>query len=313
VKPTAGFTYNEAVASTVELIRVRKSYGGFTAVDDLSFEIPPARIFGLLGPNGAGKTSTIRMMIGITAPDSGCVRLFGEPLRRRAMRRVGYLPEERGLYRRMTVGDNLVFLGRLAGLSVATSRERIDAWARRLEIADWVDRRVEELSKGMQQKIQFIAALLHDPELIVMDEPFAGLDPVNTMQLKDVLVGLRTAGKSILFSTHRMDQVEKLCDSICLIDRGKSVLQGSLSEIKAGNGRRYVQIDYEGDGGCLAGNPLIDSLNDYGNHAEIRLKSDADPQELLRTAMRGLRVIRFQVMDPSLEQIFIDLIAGRDD
>ena len=298
---------------TVELLRVRKSYGGFRAVDDLSFEIPPAHIFGLLGPNGAGKTSTIRMMIGITAPDSGCVRLFGEPLVRRALRRVGYLPEERGLYRRMTVGDNLVFLGRLAGLSVATSRERIGAWARRLEIADWIDRRVEELSKGMQQKIQFIAALLHDPDLIVMDEPFAGLDPVDTMQLKDVLVGLRTAGKSILFSTHRMDQVEKLCDSICLIDRGKSVLQGSLSEIKAGNGRRFVQIDYEGDGGCLAGNPFIDSSNDYGNHAEVRLKPGADPQELLRTAMRGLRVIRFQVMDPSLEQIFIDRVAGRDD
>jgi len=301
------------VTPTVELLRVRKSYGGFTAVDDLSFEIPPAHIFGLLGPNGAGKTSTIRMMIGITAPDSGCVRLFGEPFRRRALRRVGYLPEERGLYRRMTVGDNLVFLGRLAGLSVATSRERIDAWARRLEIADWIDRRVDELSKGMQQKIQFMAALLHDPGLIVMDEPFAGLDPLNTMQLKDVLVGLRAAGKSILFSTHRMDQVEKLCDSICLIDRGKSVLQGSLSAIKARNGRRFVQIDYEGDGGCLAGNPLIDSLNDYGNHAEIRLKSGADSQELLRTAMRGLRVIRFQVMDPSLEQIFIDRIAGRDD
>ena len=298
---------------TVELLRVRKSYGGFTAVDDLSFEIPPTHIFGLLGPNGAGKTSTIRMMIGITAPDSGCVRIFGQPFRRRALRRVGYLPEERGLYRRMTVGDNLVFLGRLVGLSVATSRERIDAWARRLEIADWIDRRVEELSKGMQQKIQFIAALLHDPDLIVMDEPFAGLDPLNTMQLKDVLVGLRTAGKSILFSTHRMDQVEKLCDSICLIDRGKSVLQGSLSEVKAGNGRRFVQIDYEGDGRCLAGNPLIDSLNDYGNHAEIRLKPGADSQELLRTAMRGLRVIRFQVMEPSLEQIFIDRIAGRDD
>jgi len=301
------------VTPTVELLRVRKSYGGFTAVDDLSFEIPPTHIFGLLGPNGAGKTSTIRMMIGITAPDSGCVRIFGQPFRRRALRRVGYLPEERGLYRRMTVGDNLVFLGRLVGLSVATSRERIDAWARRLEIADWIDRRVEELSKGMQQKIQFIAALLHDPDLIVMDEPFAGLDPLNTMQLKDVLVGLRTAGKSILFSTHRMDQVEKLCDSICLIDRGKSVLQGSLSEVKAGNGRRFVQIDYEGDGRCLAGNPLIDSLNDYGNHAEIRLKPGADSQELLRTAMRGLRVIRFQVMEPSLEQIFIDQIAGRDD
>ena len=298
---------------TVELRGVRKSYGGYAAVDGLSFEIPPAHIFGLLGPNGAGKTSTIRMMIGIIAPDSGCVRIFGGPIRRRALSRVGYLPEERGLYRRMTVGDNLVFLGRLAGLSAAAARERIDAWTRRLEIADWIDRRVEELSKGMQQKIQFVAALLHDPGLIVMDEPFAGLDPVNTMQLKDVLVGLRAAGKSILFSTHRIDQVEKLCDSICLIDRGKSVLQGSLSEIKSGNGRRFVQIDYEGDGGCLAGHPLVDSLNDYGNHAEVRLKPGADPQELLRTAMRGLRVTRFQVMEPSLEQIFIDRIAGRDD
>jgi len=301
------------VTPTVELRGVRKSYGGYAAVDGLSFEIPPAHIFGLLGPNGAGKTSTIRMMIGIIAPDSGCVRIFGGPIRRRALSRVGYLPEERGLYRRMTVGDNLVFLGRLAGLSAAAARERIDAWTRRLEIADWIDRRVEELSKGMQQKIQFVAALLHDPGLIVMDEPFAGLDPVNTMQLKDVLVGLRAAGKSILFSTHRIDQVEKLCDSICLIDRGKSVLQGSLSEIKSGNGRRFVQIDYEGDGGCLAGHPLIDSLNDYGNHAEVRLKPGADPQELLRTAMRGLRVTRFQVMEPSLEQIFIDRIAGRDD
>jgi ABC-2 type transport system ATP-binding protein len=301
------------VTPTVELLEVRKSYGGYAAVDGLSFAIPPAQIFGLLGPNGAGKTSTIRMMIGITSPDSGSMRLFGEPLRRRALRRVGYLPEERGLYRRMTVRDNLIFLGRLAGLSVAVSKERIDAWTRRLGIADWVERRVDELSKGMQQKIQFIAALLHDPELIVMDEPFAGLDPVNTMQLKDVLVGLRGAGKSILFSTHRMDQVEKLCDSICLINRGKAVLQGSLSQVKNGNGRRFVQIDYEGDGSCLAGNPLIDSLNDYGNHAELRLKPGADTQELLRAAMRGLRVIRFQVMDPSLEQIFIERVASRDD
>ena len=168
-------------------------------MDDFSFQIPQAHIFGLLRPNGAGKTSTIRMMIGITSPDSGSVRIFGEPIRRRALRRVGYLPEERGLYRRMTVGANLVFLGRLAGLSTATSEQRIDAWTKRLEIADWVGRRVEELSKGMQQKIQFIAALLHDPDLIVMDEPFAGLDPVNTMQLKDVLVGLRAAGNRSCF------------------------------------------------------------------------------------------------------------------
>jgi ABC-2 type transport system ATP-binding protein len=301
------------VTPAVELIEVRKSYGGFRAVDGISFSIPPAHIFGLLGPNGAGKTSTIRMMIGITSPDSGAMRLFGEPLRRRALRRVGYLPEERGLYRRMTVGANLVFLGQLAGLSVATAKARIDAWTKRLEIADWVDRRVEELSKGMQQKIQFIAALLHDPDLIVMDEPFAGLDPVNTMQLKDVLVGLRALGKSILFSTHRMDQVEKLCDSICLMNRGKAVLQGSLSEVKNGNGRRFVQIDYEGDGKCLAGHPLVDSLNDYGNHAELRLKPGADSQELLQSAMRQLRVIRFQVMDPSLEQIFIERVSRKDE
>ena len=298
---------------SVELLEVRKSYSGYPAVDGLSFSIPPAHIFGLLGPNGAGKTSTIRMMIGITSPDSGVVRLFGEPLRRRALRRVGYLPEERGLYRRMTVGANLVFLGQLAGLSIATSEERIEGWTKRLGIADWVDRRVDELSKGMQQKIQFIAALMHDPDLIVMDEPFAGLDPVNTMQLKDVLVGLRAAGKSILFSTHRMDQVEKLCDSICLINRGKAVLQGSLSEVKNGNGRRFVQIDYEGDGSFLAGHPLVESLNDYGNHAELRLKPGADSQELLQTAMRQLRVLRFQVMDPSLEQIFIERIAGKHD
>jgi ABC-2 type transport system ATP-binding protein len=213
----------------------------------------------------------------------------------------------------MTVGANLVFLGQLAGLSIAASKERIAAWTKRLEIADWIDRRVDELSKGMQQKIQFIAALMHDPDLIVMDEPFAGLDPVNTMQLKDVLVGLRAAGKSILFSTHRMDQVEKLCDSICLINRGKAVLQGSLSEVKNGNGRRFVQIDYEGDGKFLAGNPLIDSLNDYGNHAELRLKPGADAQELLQTAMLQLRVLRFQVMDPSLEQIFIERISGKHD
>ncbi|HZC47412.1 MAG TPA: ATP-binding cassette domain-containing protein [Candidatus Acidoferrum sp.] len=298
---------------SVELLDVRKSYGSYAAVDGITFQIPPSHIFGLLGPNGAGKTSTIRMMIGITSPDSGVVRLFGEELRRRALRRVGYLPEERGLYRRMTVRDNLVFLGSLAGLSVATSKERIELWTSRLGIEDWVDNRVDELSKGMQQKIQFIAALLHDPDLIIMDEPFAGLDPVNTMQLKDVLVGLRAAGKSILFSTHRMDQVEKLCDSICLINRGKAVLQGSLREVKNGNGRRFVQIDYEGDGSCLAGNPLIDSMNDYGNHAELRLKPGADAQELLRNAMRGLRVIRFQVMDPSLEQIFIERIANRND
>jgi ABC-2 type transport system ATP-binding protein len=298
---------------TVELLHVRKSYDGFVAVDDLSFQLEKGQVFGLLGPNGAGKTSTIRMMIGIIDPDIGEVRLFGNPLSRANLHRVGYLPEERGLYRRMTVLQNLVFLGQLASLSIATATERAQAWTVRLGVEDWLGRRVEELSKGMQQKIQFIAALLHDPELIVMDEPFAGLDPVNAMQLKDVLLTLKTAGKSILFSTHRMDQVEKLCDTICLVDRGVQVLHGNLNEIKASYGRRFVQIDYDGDGGFLANHPLIDSLNDYGNHAEIQLKPQADSQELLQLAISKLKVRRFQVMDPSLEQIFIDRVTRRDD
>ncbi len=295
----------------VELVAVRKSYQGFVAVDDLTCSILPGQIFGLLGPNGAGKTSTIRMMIGITAPDSGIVRIFGAPLSRIAMHRVGYLPEERGLYRRMTVRDNLSFLGQLSGLSISTSAERIEGWTARLAIDEWLEHRVEELSKGMQQKIQFIAALLHDPDLIVMDEPFAGLDPMNSMQLKDILLELKTAGKTIVFSTHRMDQVEKLCDSICLVDRGKSVLQGNLKEIKAGYGSRFVQIDYDGDGRFLAESALIDSLNDYGNHAELSLKPGADSQELLRSAMSALNVRRFQVMEPSLEQIFIDHVTRK--
>jgi ABC-2 type transport system ATP-binding protein len=298
---------------TVELERIRKSYNGLVAVDDLSFSISAGQIFGLLGPNGAGKTSTIRMMIGITEPDAGAVRIFGAPISRDALRHVGYLPEERGLYRRMTVRANLEFLGQLAGLSTTISDQRMEAWAARLEISDWLERRVEELSKGMQQKIQFVAALIHDPELIVMDEPFAGLDPVNAIQLRDVLLSLKALGKSILFSTHRMDQIEKLCDSICLIDRGKAVLTGSLSEIKAGYGRRFVQIDYDGDGAFLADNPAIESLNDYGNHAELQLKPGADSQVLLRDAMAALRVRRFQVMEPSLEQIFIDRVTRRDD
>src|SRR5580700_6400618 len=297
----------------VELAGVTKAYESKVAVRDLSLSIEAGQMFGLLGPNGAGKTSTIRMMMGITLPDSGRISLFGKPFDRRSLDRVGYLPEERGLYKKMNVMEQLVFFGQLHGVAREDARKHAMDWAARMEISNALEMKTQELSKGMQQKIQFIATLLHDPDLIVMDEPFSGLDPVNTMQLKDVLVGLRAAGKSILFSTHRMDQVEKLCDSICLINRGKTVLQGSLSEVKNGNGRRFVQIDYEGDGACLAGNPLIDSLNDYGNHAEIRLKPGADSQELLQAAMRTVRVIRFQVMDPSLEQIFIERIHNRDE
>jgi ABC-2 type transport system ATP-binding protein len=301
--------------NAVELRNVRKTYDQFVAVDDLSFDIPAGRIFGLLGPNGAGKTSTIRMMLGITIPDTGEVRMFGEPFRRELLHRVGYLPEERGLYRKMKVGEHLVFLGELGGLSAKDAGRRAKAWCDRMEIASWMEKKVEELSKGMQQKIQFIATILHDPDFIVMDEPFAGLDPVNAALLKDVLLELKQKGKTILFSTHRMDQVERLCDSICLINRGKSVLDGDLKQIKGSYGRNHVQLEYEGGGAekddFLKDAALVASSNNYGNYVEVRLAQGADAQELLRRLALRSKVSKFELVEPSLEEIFIQVV-GKD-
>jgi len=298
--------------NTIELNRVRKAYGHFVAVDDLSFTIEQGSVFGLLGPNGAGKTSTIRMMIGITAPDSGDISLLGKPFARESLNRVGYLPEERGLYKKMKVLDQLIFLGELHGLAAGEARKRALTWCERLEISEKLASKVEELSKGMQQKIQFIAALLHDPEFVVMDEPFFGLDPVNAGILKDVMLEVKGRGKTILFSTHRMDQVEKLCDSICLINRGKPVLQGDLKEVKSRFGKNNVQIAYEGNGDFLAKNELVQSFNNFGNYVEVRMAPGADPQQLLRRVTEHCRVSRFELMEPSLEEIFIEVVGKTD-
>lgn len=297
---------------TIELAQVRKCYGEFVAVNDLSFNIAQGSVFGLLGPNGAGKTSTIRMMIGITAPDSGEVHVFGQRFDRKCLEKVGYLPEERGLYKKMKILDQLIFLGELHGMPATAARQKSIEWCERLEISEKLASKVEELSKGMQQKIQFIAALLHNPDFIIMDEPFAGLDPVNSDLLKNVLLDMKKQGKTILFSTHRMDQVEKLCESICLINRGASVLQGNLKQIKAQYGKNTVQIQHEGDGNFLKNNPLVQSFNDYGNHVEVQLAKGADPQQLLRAAMEHSRVNRFELMEPPLEQIFIDVVGKTD-
>ena len=299
--------------STVALQRVRKAFDHFVAVEELSLAIGPGSVYGLLGPNGAGKTTTLRMILGILAPDSGEVRLFGEPFERRHLHRVGYLPEERGLYKKMKIRDHLVYLAQLHGLDAARADRQAAHWCERLAIAEWMPRKVEELSKGMQQKIQFIAALLHDPDFIVLDEPFAGMDPVNTALLKDAILDLKAAGKTVLLSTHRMDQIEKLCDSICLVNRGRALLEGELKQIKAARGKNTVQINYEGDGKFLEGNGFVESFNDYGNYAEVRLKPGADPQELLRrVAAGGSRVSRFELVEPSLEQIFIDAVRHSD-
>jgi len=297
--------------NAVELRDVRKTYDTFVAVDALSFDIPAGEIFGLLGPNGAGKTSTIRMMLGITIPDSGTVTMFGEKFRRELLHRVGYLPEERGLYKKMKVGEHLVFLGELGGLSAAEAKRRVARWTERMDISSWLEKKVEELSKGMQQKIQFIATILHEPDFIVMDEPFSGLDPVNTALLKDVLLELKQQGKTVLFSTHRMDTVERLCDSICLVNRGRVVLDGDLKQIKGRYGRNHVQVEYEGDGEFLKDPALVASSNDYGNYVEVRLAQGADPQELLRRLAARARVSKFELVEPSLEEIFIDVV-GKD-
>ncbi len=298
---------------TVALERVRKAFDHFVAVEELSLAIEPGSVYGLLGPNGAGKTTTLRMILGILAPDSGEVRLFGEPLERRHLHRVGYLPEERGLYKKMKIRDHLVYLAQLHGLDAARAGRQAAHWCERLAMSEWMPRKVEELSKGMQQKVQFIAALLHDPDFIILDEPFAGMDPVNTALLKDAILSLKAAGKTVLFSTHRMDQVEKLCDSICLVNHGRALLEGELKQIKAARGHNTVQINYEGDGTFLEANGFVESFNDYGNYAEVRLRPGADPQELLRRVAAGdSRVSRFELVEPSLEQIFLDAVRHSD-
>jgi ABC-2 type transport system ATP-binding protein len=298
-----------AGVNTVELANVHKSYDDFVAVDNLSLRIPPGKIYGLLGPNGAGKTSTLRMIIGISVPDSGQVLILGEPLSRAHTNRFGYLPEERGLYKKMKVLTHLVLLAQLKGLTSGEASKRAHHWCERLELTAWMDKKVEELSKGMQQKVQFIGAILHDPELIVMDEPFSGLDPANALALKDALLELAKNGKTILLSTHRMDQAERLCQSICLISHGRAVLEGELSQIKTNSGSCSVQIKYDGDASFLHEPKLVQSFNDYGNYVEVRLAPGADTQELLRLACAKARVDRFEVMQPSLEEIFIEAVS----
>ena len=295
----------------VELQHVRKAYDTKIAVADLSFTIEPGSMFGLLGPNGSGKTSSIRMMIGITVPDSGTVSLFNKPFSRDLLKRVGYLPEERGLYKKMKVMDQLIFLGQLRGLDATTASKRAHDWCDRLGITSSIDKKTEELSKGMQQKIQFISTLLHEPELIIMDEPFSGLDPVNAVLLMDTLIDLRKQGRTILFSTHRMDQVEKICDNICLIHNSHLVLSGSMREIKSSYPRNRVVINFEGDDGFLH-HPSVESLKRYNGHAEIKLRPSAtladDAHSLLSQAVAHARVTRFEVMEPTLEEIFIEKV-----
>ncbi len=297
-------------ADAVVVEGVTKRYDSLTAVNGLNLNIQRASIFGLLGPNGAGKTTTLRMIMRILIPDSGSIRVLDRPLNEDTQDLIGYLPEERGLYNRMKVRQVLVFLAALKGLSEAEAGRRAGEWLERLELADWAERKVVDLSKGMQQKVQFIAAILHRPPLLILDEPFAGLDPVNAVVIKDIMLELRDQGSTIILSTHRMEQVEMMCDAICLINKGQNVLSGDLKAIKQSYGKNTVRIEYTGDGHFLDQPALVESINRYGAVVEAKLKPGADPQEILKAAvLNGSRISRFELMEPPLNDIFIEKVS----
>ena len=300
-----------ATTDAVVLERVTKRYDSLTAVGHLSLRIRQGALFGLLGPNRAGKTTTLRMLMRILIPDEGSIQVLGEPLSEQAQDRIGYLPEERGLYPRMQVRKLLVFLGALKGLPEREANRRARDWLERLQLADWSEKKVIDLSKGMQQKVQFIAAVIHRPPLLILDEPFTGLDPINAVVLKDIMLELREQGSTIILSTHRMEQVEMMCDSICLINQGQNILQGELQAIKKSYGKNTVRIECSDDGVFLKQVPtLIKSLNHFGAVIEAKLHPGSDPQEVLKAAVEGgVRVTRFELMEPSLNDIFIERVS----
>ncbi|WP_425422545.1 ABC transporter ATP-binding protein [Phaeodactylibacter xiamenensis] len=289
----------------LDIQNIVKAYEKHVAVNDVSFEVPAGSIFGLLGPNGAGKTSLIRIITTITRADEGVVYLDGEKLNSRHPEEIGYMPEERGLYRKMKVGEHLTYLARLKGLSATDAKAKISGWMEKFGIEDWWDKKVEELSKGMQQKIQFIATVVHEPKLLILDEPFSGLDPVNTNLIKDEIHSLRGKGMSIIFSTHRMEQVEEICEHIVLINKGENVLEGKVSAVKDRFKQNLFELEYEGElpEGLLERAKVIDQ---QPGRLTVQVAETTESNTLLRAMLdRGVFVKRFQEILPTLNEIFI--------
>ena len=295
----------------LKVSHLRKEYATVVAVDDVSLRAGRGEILGLLGPNGAGKTTTIRMILNIIQPDAGTITFDQKPFCDETRDIIGYLPEERGLYRKNKLLNTILYLARLKGIDDGEAKRRAYHWLQRFDLLSYYERRVEELSKGNQQKVQFITAILHDPQLVILDEPFAGLDPVNQILLKDILLELKAQGKAIIFSTHQMEQAEKLCDSICLINAGKVVLEGALHEVKGRFGKNTVHIEFEGDGSFLSSVPLVRTAQVYENFAELVLAEDHREHNLLRELSQKLDIRKYEMVQPSLNAIFLDLV-GRD-
>jgi ABC-2 type transport system ATP-binding protein len=301
------FRRGDGAMNAVEIREITKTFGATRAVDRLSLDVPRGRVYGFIGPNGSGKTTTLRMIMNILLPDQGTIRVLGEPLRAGLTDRIGYLPEERGLYRNMRVRELLRFYGELKG-GRDLARE-IDRWCERLDLRDWRRRKVKELSKGMSQKVQFIATVISRPELLVLDEPFSGLDPVNQEVLKDAILEERARGASVIFSTHDMGVAERMCDSIFMIFRGRKVLDGTLGEIQARYGADTIRVRAEAGAAALREVPGVERVNDFGRVQELRVARGSDPQALLREILARTRVESFELVKPSLQEIFLR-IAG---
>ena len=297
--------------AAIRLTGVRKAYSGHVAVEGLSLDVPRGGAFGLLGPNGAGKTTTLRMVMDILGPDTGTIEILGRPADHATRDRIGYMPEERGLYPRMVLEEQLVFMAAIKGVPEREAKRRLGPWLERLSLAEWRKRKTNELSKGMQQKAQFIATVLHEPEVLIMDEPMTGLDPVGMDVMRDVMLDLRRRGATIVLSSHQMEAVERLCDRVALINRGEKVLDGSVAEVKARHGKNTVVLAYDGDGSFLGSLPGVAKVTDFGQYVEVRLQDGADAQPLLREAAARLRVRRFEIVEPSLHDIFVETVTGR--
>jgi ABC-2 type transport system ATP-binding protein len=297
----------------LSVTNITKAYGETLAVDSLSFQSVPGEIFGLLGPNGAGKSTTIRMIMNIIAPDSGAITFKGTPLTEDDKNRIGYLPEERGLYGKVTVAEMLLYLASLKDVSRSDAEPRMDEWLRRFDLFDWKHHKVQELSKGMAQKIQLIAAVIHDPEFIFLDEPFSGLDPVSTDVLREAVVDLNRSGKTVLFSTHNMEQAERICHRVLIMDKGRTVIDGRVTEVKEQFGRRSIAIEFDGDIGFLRDHAAVGDIINYPRWAEVTLADGHSADEVFQAVSGRLSVRRFEVVLPSLHKIFVDRLGGTQD
>ena len=299
--------YHRLVNPTIRLRGIQKRFGRKTAVRDLDLGVPAGSIYGLIGPNGAGKTTTLRIILDIIGPDAGTVEVLGTTDIESVRSRIGYLPEERGLYAKMSVIDHLVFFAELKGMDRRAARAEARQGLELMGLADRAGDKVETLSKGMAQKVQFLATILHRPDLLILDEPFSGLDPINVDLFKRLLLERHREGATVLFSTHMIEDAERLCERVCMIAGASKVLDGPVSDVKAAAGRREIALAFEGDGSFLDAPGLVDRVADHGQYREVRLADGADPQELLRRAVAaGVRISRFELVEPSLREIFIE-------